>query len=167
MREYNFQLNFLPVFICSSVAFLLAFLVPICKNYAKRENSIWTVCSCVSMVKVLNFIEISCITVFLFLIQEAVLMIVVGLFLNTKFIHDSLNIGLTVGYALLFAFMMINVCSKHLDLFANKFLELVEIVKKCITPVFVIIPVKMGFILPGFMLFLALLGLIFSRIRPA
>ena len=119
------------------------------------------------MVKVLNFIEISCIAVFLFLIQESVLMIVVGFILNTKFIDDTLNIGLTVGYALLFAFMMINVCSKHLDLFANKCLELVEIVKKCVTPVFAIMPVKMGFILPGFMFFLALLGLIFSRIRPA
>ncbi len=166
MREYNFQSNFLPVFICSSVAFLFAFLVPICKNYAKREGSIWTVCSCVSMVKVLSFIEISCITVFLFLIQESVLTIVVGVFLNTKFIDDTVNIGLTVGYALLFVFMMINVCSKSMDLFANKGLEQVEIAKKCLTPVFVIIPVKMGFILPGFMFFLALLGLIFSRIRP-
>lgn len=36
MREYNFQAGFLPVFICSASAFLIAFLAPICKHFAKN-----------------------------------------------------------------------------------------------------------------------------------
>ncbi len=167
LREYDFPASFLPIFICSSGAFVLAFLTPICKHFAKNENSLWSICSCLNMRKVFTFVEIASIAVFFFLIQETVLIIVVGAFLNNKFIEDPLNIGLVVVYALLFIFMMINLCSKNMDLFANKALEQIEIVKKCLTPIFVVLPVKLGVILPCFMFFIALLGLVFSRIKPA
>jgi hypothetical protein len=112
-------------------------------------------------------VEISSIAVFFFLIQETVLIIVVGVFLNSKFSENPLNIGLVVVYALLFALMMINLCSKNMDLFANKALEQIEILKKCLTPIFVVMPVKLGVILPGFIFFVAFLGLLFTRIKPS
>ncbi len=119
------------------------------------------------MRKIFNFVEIASIAVFFFLIQETVLIIVVGVFLNSKFSENPLNIGLVVLYALIFVLMIINLCSKSMDLFANKALEQIEILKKCITPIFVVMPLRLGVILPGFMFFIAFLGTLFSRIKPS
>ena len=72
--------------------------------------------------------------------QESVLVFVVGLFLDSK-INNGINIFITVLYGIVLVAMAANICSKNLQLFPNKAGEQVEILKKCVLPFFIILPV--------------------------
>lgn len=72
------------------------------------------------MIKAFTFIEIGSIIVFFFLIQESILMIFIGIFLDSDFLDDGGNVVLVSVYVLMLGLMVVNICSKNMDLFGNK-----------------------------------------------
>lgn len=72
------------------------------------------------MIKAFTFIEIGSIIVFFFLIQESILMIFIGIFLDSDFLDDGGNVVLVVVYVLMLGLMIVNICSKNMDIFGNK-----------------------------------------------
>lgn len=79
---------------------------------------------------------------FFFLIQESILLIVIGLFLDDSFPNDSGNVVMVVIYSLVYALMLANGCSKNLDVYPNKIIEQVEMLKKTLAPMFIILPIN-------------------------
>lgn len=119
LHKYDFKVNFWSIFWISLATFILAFLMPVCRYFSKKEGSLWSICNCVNLQKVFNSIEIASIICFLFLIQESILMISVGIFLDDGFDTPG-NIILVSVYSVILTMMIVNLCSKNLDIFPNK-----------------------------------------------
>ena len=125
MKSYDFHANFLPVFLFSLAACIITLIIPLIRYCSKQEGSLWSIfsCSTLNIQKVFTCIELSAIMAFLFLIQECILVITIGLFEDPFLDKNAGNIVMIVVYAVMLGFMVINVCWKNLDLFGNKAAE--------------------------------------------